>query len=436
MAHKQNDGKIIRVAVATNDKSVYPDKFMPLILAIVAFFSIVIFWIAKILTRKIVNPINSIDLSAPEDSNTYEELAPFLKKIKEQNDIMSNQLAKLRKRKNQFEIIAANMQEGLLILDKDRNILHCNKSAKTILGSEIYDNVIGQNVVMVCRNDKFLNAINNAENGTKQDNNSFELNGKVIKIIANPIIISGVKMGLTILLVDISEQSDREKLRREFSANVSHELKTPLSVISGYSELISGGLVKSDDILDIGKKIYDESQHLLSLINDIIQISNLDESGTLQFEPVNLFDYTDTTFRKMLKKAEDNGITMKITADDSGKDITILAIPRFLDEIISNLLENAIKYNRNGGSVSVSITKNNGVGVLEVSDTGIGIANSHKHRIFERFYRVDTSRSGRMNGTGLGLSIVKHSVKIHNAKIKLSSVEGEGTTFTVFFPLQ
>jgi two-component system phosphate regulon sensor histidine kinase PhoR len=355
-----------------------------------------------------------------------------LTRINKRNEILAEKTEKLQKRKNQFEIIAANMQEGLLILDRENNILHCNKSAKLLLGSNNNDNLYGQNVLFLCRNNNFRKAIKQAD---ENQDISFEFNGKMIKIIANPFIISGIRMGTAVLLVDISEQADREKLRREFSANVSHELKTPLSVISGYSEIISNGLAKPEDIEEIGKKIYTEAQHLLTLINDIIQISNLDESGDFVFEKVNIFDFTENAILRLKPKAEEKNITIKLFSAIDNKNIEISAVPHLLDEILFNITENAIKYNKKNGKVEVSISKKDNFAVIEIFDTGRGIPGSRKHRVCERFYRVDSSRTGRKDGTGLGLSIVKHAVKIHNGNIKLTSSEGEWTKVTVSFPI-
>ena len=360
--------------------------------------------------------------------NENEEITLLLKRIREQDDIID----KLLGRKNQFEIIAANMQEGILILDRECNILHCNNSAKYLLGSKNHDNLVGQNVSILCGDSKFLNAVENVEENLDI---SLELNGKMIKIIANPFIISDVRMGLVVLLVDISEQADREKLRREFSANVSHELKTPLSVISGYSEIIANGLAKPDDIKLIAKKIYSEAQHLLSLINDIIQISNLDENSDFTFEKVNLLDFAETAISRIKQKAEEKNIQINLISAIDGEKLEIRTIPRLLDEILFNILENAVKYNKENGRVDVSVSQIENTASVEILDTGIGIPNSQKNRVFERFYRVDSSRTGRQNGTGLGLSIVKHAVKILKGNIKLSSEEGEWTKVSIVFPV-
>jgi len=447
IAQKRDDDKIIRVAVSQNDSLLYPSRFVPLMFLIVIVGSIVVFFVAKILTQSIVRPINKIDLEHPEDSLVYDELTPFLRRIKEQNDIVANQIAKLQKRKSQFEIIVANMQEGLLILDKDNNVLHCNDSAKKLLGRRSNENFIGQNVLVMCRNNKFRYAINYAGEENKEDV-SFELNGKTLKIIANTIIVAGIKKGTAILLVDVSEQADREKLRREFSANVSHELKTPLSVISGYSELISTGFAKKEDIEEIGKKIHSEAQHLLTLINDIIQISNLDEHGELVFDKVKLYDYAESAVSRIMQKmatqnaqiglfsklTDKKNIQIELIAEDVDKNVKIMAVPRLLDEILFNILENAVKYNKENGKVEVSISQDGYFAIVEVLDTGIGIPRALRNRIFERFFRADSSRTGRQNGTGLGLSIVKHAVNILKGEIKLTSVEGEWTKFAVSFP--
>lgn len=433
IAKQRDDGKIIRVAVSQDNRLVYPSKFMPIIFLIIAVVSIIVFFVAKILTENIVRPINRIDLENPEESVVYEELSPLVKRISEQNELVARQMNKLQKRKSQFEIITANMQEGLLILDKDNNVLHCNNSAKKLLGNKIQDDLIGQNVLVMCRNNMFRTAINQAGDENKEEI-FFELNGKTIKIIANTIMVAGVKKGIAVLLVDVSEQADREKLRREFSANVSHELKTPLSVISGYSELISTGFAKKEDIEEIGKKIHFEAQHLLTLINDIIQISNLDEHGELLFDKIKLYDYAESAVSRIKQKIATQNIKIELLAKDEDKNVEIMAVPRLLDEILFNILENAVKYNKENGKVEISISQDGCSAIVEVLDTGIGIPRALQSRIFERFYRVDSSRTGRQNGTGLGLSIVKHAVNILKGEIKLKSVEGEWTKFIVSFP--
>jgi two-component system phosphate regulon sensor histidine kinase PhoR len=256
--------------------------------------------------------------------------------------------------------------------------------------------------------------------------------GRTIKMTANQIVRKqDEKIGTAVLLSDITEQANREKLRREFSANVSHELKTPLTVISGFAELMANGAVKASDIKTFSEKIHTESKHLLSLINDIIELSKLDENSNLTFEKVDLYDFAKESMERIKEKADEKNISLDLT----GEEAKIEAVAYLLDEILFNILDNAVKYNRENGKIVVEIKQEKGSAVLLVSDTGIGIAKAEQSRVFERFYRIDSSRGGRQDGTGLGLSIVKNAVQINGGKISLSSVEGEWTRVSVKFPL-
>ncbi|MCL1946697.1 MAG: ATP-binding protein [Chitinivibrionia bacterium] len=407
-----------------------PTRIIPFTVLIVVGISITALFAANIIVKKIVEPINKIDLENPENCDIYEELSPLLKRISEQNLIVARQMEKIKKRKTQFEIIGENMQEGLLILDKDDRILYYNKSATRIL-DEKNDNLLKKNIFVLCRNEYFRRGIKQAKESDEQIIYSFEINNKTIEMIARSVATSKGRIGTTVLIMDVSEKTNREKLRREFSANVSHELKTPLSVISGYAEIISNGLAKKEDISDFGTKIYSEAQYLLELINDIIELSNLDESRGFTFEKVNIYEFAKGVISRIEEKANEKNINIKL----SGSDIIISAIPRLLDEIFSNLLENAIKYNKENGSVSINIEEKENFVILSVEDTGIGIPKSKQSRVFERFFRVDTSRTGRQ-GTGLGLSIVKHAVQIHKGKVSVSSVENSWTKFVVELPLE
>ena len=411
--------------VACGDSS----RIIPFTVLIVVSILIAALFAANAAVKKIVEPINKIDLENPENCDIYEELSPLLKKISEQNFTVARQLKKIKKRKTQFEIIGANMQEGLLILDRDNRILYYNKSVTHILGEKTGD-LLKKNILVLCRNEYFRRAIKQAKESDEQIVSQFEINNKTIEMIAHSVTTSKEKIGTTVLLMDVSEKTNREKLRREFSANVSHELKTPLSVISGYAEIISNGLAKKDDVSDFGTKIYSEAQYLLELINDIIELSNLDENRGFTFEKVNVYEFVQNVILRIEEKASEKNIKIKL----SGGDCIISAVPRLLDEIFSNLLENAVKYNKENGSVFVVVEEKEKFAVLSITDTGIGIPKSQQSRIFERFYRVDASRAGRQ-GTGLGLSIVKHAVQVHKGKVSVSSVENKWTKFIVELPI-
>jgi len=417
---------------------------------LVGFYFFAISAATEFIISKITKHIEKIDPECPQDCDVYDELSPILVKTQRRNAASENEIAKLKKRKKQFDTITRNMHEGLVILDLDYRILSCNKTALDILdgenskrendnAEEEIQNLTGKHVLVLCRDEKFRQGIKFTDDANKIET-IIEIRGKTIRMFAGLIINKEKKTGIAILLMDISEQADREKLRREFSANVSHELKTPLAVISGYSEIMANGIAKPEDIKDFSGKIYAESQHLLNLINDIIQLSNLDENSDFSFEKVNLYEFTQNALKQISEKAAEREITCELTGNyissqPAGKNTEINAIPRLLDVILQNLLVNAVKYNRDGGKITVKVEAGENTATLCVTDTGIGIPLSMQHRVFERFFRVDSARSQRQNGTGLGLSIVKHAVQIHKGTINLSSTEGKGTTITVEFPI-
>jgi len=432
----RSDGTQIRAAVP-------PGKFFAgrrSVVAVAAFvlsaMIIVSMFLAKKITKKITRQINEIDLENPLNCVIFGELSPLMRRIKKKNNDVAHQFDKLRKRKSQFEVIAANMVEGLIILDVFDKILFCNKRAVRILDSEnrAVDEVVNHNVLVLCRNENFRNGIKFPPQTTKLET-SFEIYKRTIKMIANQITDGDKKIGATILLIDITEQADREKLRHEFSANVSHELKTPLTVISGYAEMLAGGIVKGNDVADFSKKIHAESQYLLSLINDIIELSNLDENIDFEFEEADLYEFAQSAVLRIKENADKKNISIELKLTGDGKETKIKAVPRLLDEILFNILDNATKYNRKNGKILVEIKPRTKSVIISVTDTGLGIPRSQQSRVFERFYRADSSRTGRQNGTGLGLSIVKNAVQIHGGKVSIASVEGEWTRVSVKFPL-
>ncbi|MDR0303559.1 MAG: GHKL domain-containing protein [Chitinispirillales bacterium] len=429
---RRYDGSTIRVIICADEYIIYARKFIPVLIFMVILTSILAMVAAKTLSKKIVGRINGIDMENPHDSVIFDELSPLMHKIKNRNDSFAVQLDNLKNRKTQFETITANMQDGLIILNENDRILFCNKKAINILSrrNNEDDNFVNRNILVLCRDEKFRSGMKFTPETTKQES-LFEMHGGTIKMIASRITNNERKIGTAVLLMDITEQADREKLRREFSANVSHELKTPLTIISGYSEIMANGMAKPEDITDFAKKIHSESQRLLSLINDIIQLSNLDENSSFEFEKVDLYDFVKDAISKIKEKADDK----KISYELNGKNVCINAVPRLLYEILQNLLDNAVKYNRENGKIFVEIKTKEDKVVLSVTDTGIGIPLSMQRRVFERFFRVDSSRTGRQSGTGLGLSIVKHAVDIHKGEINLSSVEEKWTKVVVKFPL-
>lgn len=395
---------------------------------------LVIMCVALILTlvlssrvsKAIIEPINRLDLEYPENNDTYEELTPLLKKIAEQKQTIGNQLADAQKKQAEFNLITENMSEGFLTIDKDAGILTYNSAALYLLG--ITPPADGS-VLALCREKNFRKLVSDVLSGVKAESVMVR-DTKSYSLIANPVYEDKTVIGAVILILDITEREKRETLRREFTANVSHELKTPLTSISGFAELMKEGDVAKENIIDFSSSIYEEAQRLISLVSDIIKISELDgKSIPYASEEVDVYELAEQIIKRLEHEADKKGITFSLT----GESAVITGVPKILDEMLFNLCDNAVKYNKENGTVDVLINqKKSGVDIL-VRDTGIGIPAAHQDRVFERFYRVDKSHSKKVGGTGLGLAIVKHGAIYHNAKISLKSEEGKGTTVTLHF---
>lgn len=331
------------------------------------------------------------------------------------------------KRRNEFNLITENMSEGFLIVDKNALLLSCNNSALKLLHSE--KNCVGETVFTLNRTKQFRDYINTALDG-KRSSSTMSLDGLTYEFIATPVFENNRIAGAVIIIIDITESTEREKMRREFTANVSHELKTPLTSISGIAELMKDGNLPKEDVIDFSQSIYDESQRLISLVGDIIKISELDEkSPCFTVEDVDLLDICGNVEKRLRRLADEKDVSVSV----SGDDVHIDASPKIIDEMVYNLCENAIKYNKPHGSVSVTVENKNGAAQLSVKDTGIGIPKQDQSHVFERFYRVDKGRSKAVGGTGLGLAIVKHGAMFHGAKISLESTLDVGTEITVTF---
>ena len=369
-------------------------------------------------------------------SDIYDEIEPFLTKIERQSRTISRQLQEAQRQQQEFTIITESMSEGLIVIDKRTEILSYNSSALKLLGAESVR--ANQSVLELNRSEKFQKAVEAALSGESRREilDAFDSgagkNGaavtQVCQLLASPVVRDGKGAGAVLILMDITEKHESEKLRREFSANVSHELKTPLTSISGFAEIIRDGMVRPADIPRFAGKIFDESQRLITLVNDVIRISQLDEN-TIPYEKVeiDLYQAVKENMDLLASAAEKAKVTMNL----EGCHGKITGVREILNEVIFNICENAIKYNKTGGSVTAKVEEDDTKIVLSVSDTGIGIpASSHK-RIFERFYRVDKSHSKEIGGTGLGLSIVKHGAACLGAEIGLTSTVGVGTTMTL-----
>ena len=379
--------------------------------------------------KAIVAPINSLDLDQPEDAKAYEELSPLLSRIARQKRTIDAQLHRARRQQEQFRLITENMSEGLLVVDSQTNLLSCNSAALRLLGAEKQPE--NPSVLALNHAEAFRTVIRDALAG-RHGEGRLEVGGRSLQLLANPAGQEGEAAGAVILVMDTTEREQREALRREFSANVSHELKTPLTSISGFAELMKSGVVAQKDVMDFSQSIYDEAQRLIHMVEDIIRLSELDETELhRETGPIDLYDFCRREVERMRPEADRRGVTLSL----QGEAATVQGNAQILGELVYNLLDNAIKYNKPQGSVTVTVTPGKRVR-LRVEDTGIGIPKESQSRVFERFYRVDKSHSDDVSGTGLGLSIVKHAAQFHRARVELQSTEGQGTAITVTFPLE
>lgn len=387
---------------------------------------VVSFIFASRISKRIVKPLNEIDLDNPLENDAYDELSPFLSKISNQQKKIKFQENQLSQRKNEFLAITSNMNEGLVLLGKDKKVISINPSAESFFTSET--DCTGMDFIRLERNPNIIKALERAE---IQDTSEIQVNrnGRIFQLNISCIRDTGELSGFVILIFDITEKSDSENRRREFTANVSHELKSPLQSIMGSAELIENGLVKKEDMPKFIGNIRSEATRLLTLINDIIKLSKLDEGTTLSEQDFDLYSLVKENIEVLKSSAEKKNISVSF----KGESLMMKSMKPLVSEIVYNLIDNAIKYNVENGSVEISISRDKNNIILSVSDTGIGIPEEYQERVFERFYRVDKSHSKETGGTGLGLSIVKHAVQDIGADIKLESRCGKGTVVTVRF---
>ena len=428
-AKKTADGNIVRISTSHYSQLGLLLDTMGMIVITVAVLIVLSVFISYRVARAIIKPVNDIDLDNPDISENYEELGPLLHRIHQQNNRIKRQMENLRKSREEFNIITQNMSEGLIIIDKDAEILTYNRSAAEMLdggdGRQIEGSVLKLN-----RSEPFRKAVSEALEG---NNSQVYLNEgeSTYEIISNPVREEEQVTGAILIVMDVTEREKGEKLRREFTSNVSHELKTPLTSIYGVSDMLASGLVKSEDVAGFAGTIKEESARLISLIDDIIKLSRLDESTAPQeTEIIDVCGSARDVVSRLSGKASENDVELSFIGEPS----EIRGVQHILDEIIYNICENAIKYNRPGGFVKVSVRNEGEESLITVADNGIGIPKADRERVFERFYRVDKSHSKQIGGTGLGLSIVKHGVIYLNGRINLESEEGRGTVITVGFP--
>jgi two-component system phosphate regulon sensor histidine kinase PhoR len=421
------DDTVIRVSVTQYTIwNLIIRMIQPLILVTIVVL-VIAFLMATTISKKIVKPINEIDLEHPDVDEDYEELLPLLHKIDRQNHQIELQMNHLRRQQKEFSMITDHMAEGFLLISKEAEIVAYNNSIKTLLDADEIEN--GSSVFTLNRSEPFRNAVNEALDG-KHCEEELINNGRIYHLFANPVEVDNEFNGAVVVIMDVTEKEKRKEMRREFSANVSHELKTPLTSIYGTSELMLNGLVKPEDMQTFAKSIHDESGRLITLVNDIIKLSQLDDHRiATEKEEVDLYKSAKEVMQRLESIAETQHISMELI----GEHAVIRGIPSIITEIIYNLCDNAIKYNKKGGNVHISVRDEGKHKILSVKDNGIGVPKEHLDRIFERFYSVDKSRSKAIGGTGLGLSIVKHGAQLHHADVHIESAVGEGTEITITF---
>ena len=424
-ALRLDDGTVLRVACTRSTVGAMVLGVVQPLLWVVVLALVLSGVLASRLARQITKPINSLDLENPRLDETYEELFPLVSRLREQNRTITRQMDDLSRRQREFTALAENMSEGVLLLDSKGNLLSGNQSAYALLGQGERPAVLRPDN---CRRE-IWEAAEKALAGRHAET-LMTADTRIFEILASPVAANGQVTGAVILMVDVTEREERESLRREFSANVSHELKTPLTSISGFAELMKEGLVEPDKMKEFAGDIYKECSQLIALVDDILKLSRLDEgSQELATEAVDLYALSGDILENLRPMAAKRNITLRLEGDHQ----IIQGVWRILNEMVYNLCDNAIKYNKDGGRVTVRVSGTGESAVLSVADTGIGISKGQQERVFERFYRVDKSHSRRVGGTGLGLSIVKHGAQYHNARLVLDSEPGTGTTITLTF---
>nr|WP_326185644.1 ATP-binding protein [uncultured Oscillibacter sp.] len=425
-ALRLNDGTVLRLA--DTQYSVWLlvlQAMQPVALAALLAAGLAL-WLARRIARQLVAPINAIDPDDPGETE-YEELAPLLRKLRSQNRRIRRQVEDLRRRQEEFTAITENMSEGLLVIDRETRVLSHNTAALRLLGAET-SAAEGGSVLALDREAGFRRCVEEALAGRRREE-LLERDGVCRRVLASPVEQDGAVTGAVLIVLDVTEKEQRETLRREFTANVSHELKTPLTSILGTAEILENGLVRPEDIPHFAGNIHRETQRLIGLVNDIIKLSRLDEGGPAgEWETVDLYQLSRNVLNQLADAAEKKQVSLSL----EGGAAPVRGVPQIVEEIVYNLCDNAVAYNRPGGSVTVTVSGTAEGARLTVRDTGVGIPRESQTRVFERFYRVDKSRSG--GGTGLGLSIVKHGAAYLGASVALESEPDKGSTFTLTFP--
>lgn len=424
-AVRLEDGKILRLARTID--SIYKSvlQMLPIMGGIVIVVAFLASIVARRVTFNLIKPLDQVNLDEPLDNETYDELAPFLTRIAKQKRQLSKNLKKLRGKQEELTIITNNMNEGLVLLNGQQNVLFINESAAKIFGFSTKE-VIGRNILTVDRAQEVQDLLQKVSQAGKGEG-LYEKDGHFYQLSGSSVNGSGS----VILIYDVTEKMTAEKLRREFSANVSHELKTPLQSILGYAEIMKNGLVKDEDKQRFLERIHAEAGNMIELIQNIMELSRLDENKTLdEFEDVDLLKLAQSVTLRLKHKAQTKGVTLNV----NGSSACVCGVQSILSEVLYNLVDNSIKYNKDNGKVDVKVQDSSEEVTVSVSDTGIGIGAADRERVFERFYRADKSHSKEIGGTGLGLSIVKHGVLFHKGRVELESEPGVGTTITFVLP--
>ena len=429
LARRLSDGSVLRVSSSFYTILTVALGSMQALFAILLAAIAASVLLARRLAKRIITPLNTLDLMHPLDNDAYEELSPLLRRIDQQNRRIETQMTELKRRQDEFSAVTHSMKEGLVLLSADGHVLSVNPAAMLLFNAG--EDCVGRDFVTVSRDVPVTSAVRDALS-TGRGAAQLDRSERIYQIECSRVESDGAILGVALVAFDTTERAQAEQMKREFTANVSHELKTPLQSIMGSAELLENGLVKSEDQPRFIERIRSEAARLMALIEDIIRLSELDEGVTPPMETVDLLSIAKDAADTLNESAARKNVTLALT----GESAMIQGVPRLIYEIAYNLCDNAIRYNREGGHVAVRVQPENGYALLEVADDGIGIPEEHQSRVFERFYRVDKSHSRASGGTGLGLSIVKHAAALHHAKINLRSEVGKGTTVSVYFPME
>ncbi len=429
-AIKTDDGNILRISNTQRSVMGLTLQMLPIFLLILLGVGLLSMLLARVMARRIVSPINTLNLDQPLENDVYDELSPLLSRMQRQREELEKRMQELTENRREFAAVTAHMREGMVFLSGSSDILSINESAAEIFGvnPKAY---VGRPILSINRSVALESVVERAARGESAEA-ELRMGDRIYQLIGNPVEPGGGK-GMVILALDITDRESAERSRREFTANVSHELKTPLTSISGYAEIMKNGTARPDDMQDFASRIYDEATRLIALIEDVMRLSRLDEKARMpEKAKVDLLSLSEAVVRRLQPLSERRDVALFAT----GEHLTILGYEKILEEMVYNLCDNAIKYNVKSGSVEASVRQAEGRVTLTVRDTGIGIPPEHQSRVFERFYRVDHSHARETGGTGLGLSIVKHSAAVHGASVSLSSQVGKGTSIVITFPEQ